>query len=199
MGYAHGIQWSDELIKKKILEAKEALELDRMPSRAECEQFFHNTSLTNAVSRRVGWYALANELNLPIKSSETYFGKRYEAVAEEMLISKGFSVRRMSTIFPYDLLIDDCVKIDVKASHLYRGKNGNFYTFNLEKDYATCDMYILFAINDANDISETFVIPSKFVVSKSQISIGEHASKYHRFVDKWEYIDGLSKYWDGIV
>lgn len=67
-----------------------------------------------------------------------------------MLISRRFSVRRMAQNFPYDLLVDDCVKIDVKASNLYRGPNGDFYTFNLEKPYATCGIYILFALPEVD-------------------------------------------------
>ena len=71
MGYSHGIKWTDELIQEKILEVKDALQLGRMPSREECRQYFHDESLVNAVSRRIGWYALAREMGLKIKDSET--------------------------------------------------------------------------------------------------------------------------------
>lgn len=167
MGHTHEIMWTDTLIKEKILEVKEKLALDRMPSRKECQEYFHNDALTNAVSRRMKWYTLANELGLPIKESETFFGKRHESIAAEMLTANGFEVRKMPQNFPYDLLVNDYVKVDVKASHLYKGRNGNFYTFNLEKPYATCDVYILFAIDDQDQITNTFVIPSKFVITNS--------------------------------
>lgn len=198
MGYTKGVRWTDELIKEKILEVMNGLSLDRMPSRKECEQYFHNCCLTNAVTKRNGWYALAAELNLPIKESETYFGKTQETVAEEMLIAKGHSVRRMSQNFPYDLLVDDSVKIDVKASHLYHGKLGDFYTFNLEKKFATCDIYILFALNDDNTERETFIVPSKFVIAQSQISIGAVTSKYDKYIDKWDYIEAYSNFFASV-
>ena len=198
MGYVRGTRWTDELIKEKILEAKFALSLERMPSRKECIQYFHNEALVNAVSRRKSWHRLANELGLSIKDSETYFGKSQEQNAAEMLISKGFSVRKMSQNFPYDLLVDDCVKIDVKASHLYHGKNGDFYTFHLEKDYATCDVYILFALSESDETS-VFVVPSKFVIAQNQISMGVSKSKYHKFKDRWDYISALSDFWANAV
>lgn len=198
MGYAHGIRWTDELIQEKVLEVKKALALDRMPSRKECSQYFHDEALVNAISKKIGWYTLANKMGLKIKASETYFGKSQEQEAFELLSAMGFSVRKMAQNFPYDLLVDDSVKIDVKASHLYRGKNGNFYTFNLEKDYATCDIYLLFAINDKNDRVMTFIVPSKFVISQCQISIGELKSKYHRFIDRWDYIETASSFWDSV-
>lgn len=194
MGHPDRIVWTDDLIKEKILEVKNGLSLDRMPSRSECIQYFHNTSLVNAISRRKKWYQLADELGLKVKDSETYFGKSQESTAAEILISKGFSVRKMSQNFPYDLLVDDCVKVDVKASHLYHGPNGDFYTFNLEKDYATCDIYILFALSEGNE-SSIFIVPSKFVIAQNQISMGVSKSKYHRFKDRWDYISALSDFW----
>lgn len=194
MGRPNRIVWTDDLIKEKILEVKNGLSLDRMPSRSECIQYFHNTSLVNAISRRNKWYQLADELGLKVKDSETYFGKSQEATAAEILISKGFSVRKMSQNFPYDLLVDDCVKVDVKASHLYHGPNGDFYTFNLEKDYATCDIYILFALSESDE-SSIFIVPSKFVIAQNQISMGVLKSKYHRFKDRWDYISALSDFW----
>ena len=199
LGYSKGTLWTDELIKEKVNEVKHALSIDRMPSRRECELHFHNTCLANAISRRPGgWRQLAIDMGLPVKESETYFGKQQESIAEEILISEGFSVRRMSQNFPYDLLVDDCVKIDVKASHLYHGQNGDFFTFNLEKPFATCDIYLLFTLTDENEIISAYVVPSKFVIANNQISMGVMKSKYHRFENRLDYISKMSEFWDSV-
>lgn len=195
MGYSKGIRWTDDLIKEKVLEVKTAFSLDRMPSRSECIQYFHNEALVNAISKRKKWYQLAQELGLRVKDSETYFGKSEESNAAEMLISLGFSVRKMPQNFPYDLLVDDCVKVDVKASHLYHGPNGDFYTFNLEKQFATCDIYILFALSEQEE-KRVFVVPSKFVIAQNQISMGVLKSKYHKFENRWDFISSLSDFLD---
>ena len=195
MGYSKGIKWTDDLIKEKVLEVKTVFSLDRMPSRSECIQYFHNEALVNAISKRKKWYQLAQELGLKVKDSETYFGKSKESNAAEMLISLGFSVRKMPQNFPYDLLVDDCVKVDVKAGHLYHGPNGDFYTFNLEKQFATCDIYILFALSEHEE-KRTFVVPSKFVIAQNQISMGVLKSKYHKFENRWDFISSLSDFWD---
>lgn len=194
MSYTHGHKWTDETIKQEIQKVVSFYGLERMPSRKECNEYYGNFCLTNAVSkRRGGWYGLAAELNLPIKKSETLFGKIQEGIVCDMLASKGFKAERMSQNFPYDILVDDCVKIDVKASHLYHGKQGNFFTFNLEKKYATCDVYVLLALDENDNAINYFIIPSKFVIKNTQISIGEHVSKYHRFRERWDYISLLSK------
>lgn len=189
MGRSHGIQWTDELIRESILEVVSAMELDRMPTRSECEQYFRDTRLTNAISRRCGWYALAHELKLPVKDSETTFGKRSETAAAEALTERGYDVRKMPQNFPYDLLVDDCIKVDVKASRLYHGVNGDFYSYNLEKPYATCDIYILYLIGDDGARNEALIVPSKFVSTNTQISVGASKSKYRRFSGRWDYFD----------
>lgn len=199
MGYTHGTKWTDELIREKILEVVNALKLNRMPSKKECEDYFHNNGLTNAVSRRYRWYELARELSLDIKESETYFGKSYEAQTTEMLQAMGFEVRRMSQNFPYDLLVDDCVKVDVKASRIYRGKQGNFYSFNLEKPFATCDFFILLAIGDDDKIERKMVVPSNHVISNNQISVGEHRSKYYQFTDRFDLIENAAAFWTSLL
>ena len=199
MGYAHGTKWTDELIKEKVIEVVNVLELDRMPSQKECENYFHNCSLTNAIARRTGWYTLANEMGLAIKDSETYFGKKQEQTAQEKLISKGYEVRRMPQNFPYDLLVNDCVKIDVKVSRLYRGPAGNFYTFNIEKPFCTCDIYMLYILNDDNSEKDTLIIPSKFVPTNTQISVGEINSKYYRYSQRWDYISEYCEFLDAVV
>lgn len=174
------------------------MKLGRMPSLRECETYFHNVALANAVSKRDGWRAWASKLGLPIKKSETYFGKTQEMAVAEILRTKGFEVVRMSQNFPYDILVNECVKIDVKASHLYRGKNGDFYTFNLEKPFATCDLYILCSLDDNDEIINTYIVPSKFVIANTQISIGAYKSKYDRFVDRWDYLSSISDYWSQV-
>ena len=119
MGYTHGTRWTDEEITEKIIEIVKFSHLDRMPTRKEVEQYCGDTSLTNAITRRKGgWYALAEKMRLPIKECETTFGKSHEKIIMERLVSMGYEVRRMPQNFPYDLLVNDSVKVDVKASRL---------------------------------------------------------------------------------
>ena len=198
MGYSHGIKWTDEMIRDRVLEVVNALQLDRMPSRSECDNYYHNSGLTNAISKRYGWYDLANELGLEIKESETWFGKNCEIMAAELFRAEGFEVRRMPQNFPYDLLVDDCVKVDVKASKLYKGKQGNYYSFNLEKPFATCDFYLLLAVNEDGSTERKMIVPSNRVVANNHISVGENKSKYHAFTDRFDLIEAASRFWSGI-
>lgn len=195
MGYSHGTHWDDGKIKAEIIKVKNYLEIERMPTRNEINSVYGNNNLSCAISKRKGYYGYAKELNLKIKKSCTTTGKTYEHIASDLLQEKGYKVTRMPQNFPYDLLINDCVKVDVKASHLFRGKNGNFYTFSTEKPFATCDIYLLIELDDNDNASRLMVVPSKFVFTNSQISVGTENSKYHVFTDRFDYIDTLSDFW----
>lgn len=199
MGYAHGTRWTDDKIKSEILNVKNALCIDRMPTRSECIKVLGNSSLTNAVAKRYGWYELAKTMGLEIKDSETTTGKRIEEQVCKMLKHRGHRVKRMSQNFPYDLLVENCVKVDVKGSRLYRGKLGDFYTFNLEKNCATCDFYILVLLDDDCNILQTLVVPSCHVMFNTQISVGAKNSKYYIYTDKWELIREASDFWESVT
>ncbi len=189
MGYSHGKKWTDELIKSEVLKINKTYKLNRMPTRKECTKLTNSEALSNAITRREGgWYQLARELNLPIKKSETTLGKEYEENIANILRNKGYEVIKMSQNFPYDLLINSCLKIDVKVSHLYKGDIGNFYSFRTGKKYATCDIYILVTIDDNGNILNIYVIPSVAIIKNAQISIGEHNSIYDQYKNKFEYI-----------
>lgn len=199
MAYSHGTQWDDEKMKSAIFEVMTVYEIDYMPSNKMMNDYFHNSSLTNAiVKKKGGFYSYANELGLPIKASETFLGKRLECETRKILLDYGFKSEQMAMKFPYDLLVEDFVKVDVKVSHLHKGEVGNFYTFNLEKDCATCDIYILHSLSSDNEILNSYVIPSKFVMKNNQISIGETSSKYHIFKDRWDYIKQYADYFKSI-
>lgn len=191
--------WTDETIKQGILRVAKDMNLSRMPSHSEVNAHIGNRSLSSAVSKRNGgWEALARELNLPMKDCESYFASRYESAAAELLNRHGFQAERMTTNFPYDILANGCVKIDVKASRLFRGDGNAYYSFNL-RHKATCDIYILFTVDEDNNILDTYIIPSKFVMQKKQIAIGEIQTKYSRYRDRWEYVKRYSDFFGAVV
>ena len=197
MGYTHGIRWTEEKIRSEILEITKALNLNRMPSNQEIKNIMGDTSLTNAIRRHGGYYEWANKLELDMKNCETKFGKRYERVVKEILETKGYEVEQMSIKHPYDLLVNKSIKIDVKAARrYYYTDNSYFYTFNLEKKNATCDIYVCLTVNE-EVIEKTLVIPSKFL-NKTQLTLGIN-SIYDKYINKWDYIKQFNDFYKSIV
>lgn len=197
MGYTHGEHWNDEKIAEGILFVCDALKISRMPSRNEIRDFYGNDRLTNRISKTKGYYGWADTLGLSIKQSETTIGKTYEEVAKELLEARGYNVSRMSQNFPYDLLVNGTVKIDVKVSHV--GKSNGFacHTFGLSKKSPTCDIYMLFALNSDCECERLLIVPS--VKAKIVTMCIGADSKYNRYIDRWDLIEQYARFMESVV
>lgn len=181
-------QWTYEKVVKGIKEVMKTLDIDRMPSRSEIEMVTGNTSLANKVYRTGGYRAWAEELGLSLKECETQKGNDWEFKIMEELLSTGYEVEKMSTKHPYDLLVENFIKIDVKVSSYYKGKNYQYHTFNLGKTHHNCDIFILVGLDDEGKAVKRLIIPSKFLMGKKQISVGL-TSEYDKFNERCDYID----------
>ena len=166
-----------------------ALNIGRMPSNSECRTVTKNLALSNQISKKGGFGHWAKKLKLQMKDSDSKTGWGFENSAEKLLSSFGFTVEHMPVRHPYDLLINNSVKIDVKGSFLYNGKSGSFYTFNLQKKHPTCDIFMLFCVGKFEE-EKTLIVPAQYC-HKTQISVGEISSKWDEFSGKWAYIERL--------
>ena len=194
MGHTHGIEWTDSLVKEEILKIKESLNIDRMPTRKEIELVTKNSKLTNRISRTKGFYGWAKELNLSIKESETTFGKKYEFIIKELLEKHNFKVEKMVQNYPFDLLVNGNVKIDVKVAKPYISNiNSTYHTFNLYKKYASCDVYICVCLTVEEEIERVLIIPSS-ELKITQLSIGKD-SYYNKFNERFDYISKYSDFY----
>ena len=152
MGHTHGIEWSEALIRDKILGMCKSVGLKRMPTRNEIKEFYGDEALTNKISKTHGYYGWAKKLSLDIKPSDTTQGKKYERICSEMLSNMGYDVKQMTQNYPYDLLINDSVKIDVKVSSCKYTKSWQSHTFATAKKSPTCDIYILILLSGVGEI-----------------------------------------------
>lgn len=194
MAYTHGTVWTDEKVINAIYEVMNALCIERMPSRQEIIKVTKNHKLTNKIAKSGGFSKWAERLALEIKSSETKFGKTYEHNLKKYLECNGYKAEQMTVKHPYDLLINDYIKVDVKAGRRYYYDDKNYYyTFNLEKRNPTCDIYICLCINDEQRIDKILIIPSKFL-KLTQLSIGKK-SEYDKYNCRWDYLDKFDEFY----
>lgn len=191
MRHTRGTYWTPEMIAQKIVEAVNGLNLSAMPTRSQFVNFYGDDKLTNKISKTLGYYGWAEKLNLSIQNNDTQKAKLSEKFAADLLRDHGYEVLQMVQNHPYDLLINQAVKVDVKFSNLYHGDQGNFYSFALRKKYSSCDVYLLISNNDANEKS-IFILPAKDAM-QLQISIGEHNSIYHKYLNRYDVIDQYLK------
>ena len=107
-------------------------------------------------------------------------------------------MERTGVRFPYDILVNGKTKIDVKASRLFKGRTGFFYTFNLESKYPKCDFYIAYCINERDIAEKVLIIPACVMAGKSQLSVGEN-SIYDKYNFRWDLIEKHERMMEGLV
>ncbi len=191
------IKRTKEDIFKELKLIINELKLNRMPSRSEIIECCGDNSLHNAIVRSGGYYKWAEVLNLKIKKSETLMGLNYEQVCAKYLTSKNYKVETTSIKAPYDLLVNNNIRIDVKSGCAYDLSGNRVHTFGINKKDPTCDIYVLYGLNeDGIDIEKTFIIPSKNL-KITTLSVGRQ-SKYNKYIDKWDYIDQYDKFYKTI-
>jgi len=188
----------DDEIKNRIYYIIQQLKINRMPSRSEVLSIEQNQNLHNAIIRGYGYYTWAKMLNLEIKDSETLMGVSYQKICMNQLIQMGYRVEETTMKAPYDLVINGNIKIDVKSGCAYLDECGcRLHTFGINKKLPTCDLYILYALDEnGTNIEKVFIIPSKELKLVS-MCIGTN-SKYNCYINKWEYIDLYNKFYQAI-
>ena len=199
MGHSHGKIWKEIEIAKGIKYVMDVAGIDTMPNQSITKNIMGDTSLNNAISRSGGFIFWANKLGIKNSGIETMFGVKFEKYCADFIIENfDLDVQKMNAHYPYDLLVSENIKIDVKAGRKYRGKF-SFYTFNLEKRFPTCDIFVAYCVSDNNEIIKTYVIPSKILYGITQLSVGINQSKYDKYLDAWEVIDKYNEFYKTLV
>ena len=159
MGYAHGTQWNNELIEKSILDVVEKAKINTFPTKSIIKEVTGSSGLSNAIRRHGGTRYWAEKLGLEIKPCESRFGEEYEFECMKTVKHFGYRCEKTPIRYPYDLLVENNIKVEVKSGNIYHGKQGDFYTFNLEKAKPTCDIFVCYCL-EGDKIKKVYVIPS---------------------------------------
>ena len=191
--------WKDSEIINGINEVRHVWMIDRMPSRSEVETFYGDARLSNAIMKTGGYYYWAGRLGLEIKNSDTAFGYAGEKEVKEILESLGFECEMTPPRHPYDLLVDGCVKIDVKSGRKTKINGADCYSFRLAKPQQTCDVYVAVCMNDDKEPQKIYIIPAHIMNGKTQLAVGVEHSMYDPFLYRWDIIGQFSKVFANIT
>ena len=187
MGYSHGKKWKKGEVKKEIKKVMKSLNLKRMPTNKECIKVTKNYGLSNKISKTGGFYKWAKKIDLEIKKSATQKASNIENKVKN-IINKKTDLKTILTNHkaPYDILVDDKVKIEVKYSLGYKGTSGVYYTANLYKGVQKADILVFICRNKELGHKD-LIIPSNKLQGITQLSIGKN-SKYDIYKNRWDYI-----------
>ena len=193
-------RWSDDSIKEALQYMISKTGQSTLPTYEEIRQFYGNYKLSNAMRRNGGPAKFAKELGLEVKDCESQLVFNYEDYFIDEMVKSGHictHVNILKDAYPYDVLVDNAVKVDVKVSRKFGNYGGSpYYTFNLEKNNQTCDVYACYCIEEDKDnnayVSKFYTIPASVLSGKRQLSIGMGPGKYTEFMNNYEPIERMS-------
>ena len=190
------ISWTPQKIEDAIREVIDHKGIDYFPSHSEIVEYYGNRALAVAISKHGGTRFWASKMGIDVKECESKFGNDAEIIAmDEIEANTGLIAEYTNARYPYDLLVDKSVKVDVKASKLYRKGQHNFAcTFNLEKKKQTCDIFILYCYDSDYSIYKRLIIPAVTLSGQTQIGVSQQ-SKWNIYVDRWDIISDLALFW----
>jgi hypothetical protein len=190
------MKWTEEMIEAKIRQIASEFMPARMPTNREVIEITGNHALSVAIQKNGGYEFWAKKLGLEQKYSESRIGLEYERRIAEKLRKAGHVVEETSVKHPYDLLIDGCVKVDVKVANTSKVRGSDVHAYRLSKKHHTCDFYIC-CENDA--FKDIYVIPANMVSGQTQIDMGVHSRKYEHYKDAFYLIDDAAKFYKSLV
>lgn len=190
------IKWDEKTIEDALELMVSSTGQKTMPTHKEINEFFGNYKLSNAIRRNGGTAYWAQKMGFEIKECESKMGENYEDFFVAEMLDEGFDCERAnigSPRFPYDVIVDGSVKVDVKSGRLYSLGNGSgFYTFNIEKKIQTCDVFVLYCVGEKDNrekyVKEFYTIPASILSGKTQVSFGLDSKKYRMFKNNYNAI-----------
>lgn len=198
MGYTHGTSWNKNLIEEEIKNfiKNEPEAHNNFPSHhLLCKK--NRADLDNAISRSGGFIYWRKKMGYTLNKCESKIGWDGERFIEELLKNKGYKVYKQSVTCYYDYVVNDCVRIDCKYSHVYHSEQGDFFSCHLDAD-KDCDIFIVLCEYD-NGEHKVLVIPHVVVFNQKQISIGLNNSKWDFYKNKFEYIDKYEHFYKNLL
>ncbi len=178
--------------KEEILKVAESLDVKRMPTYSELNLITGSSSLSRRIMKTGGFRHWSELLDLKLKKCEVIFGKEYEYKAKEKLLTMFKKVELTCERFPYDLLIENKIKVDVKVARKYYVENHYNYIFTTHYKFPKCDFYIFYGIDENEKIEKTLIIPANLFYGSKQIIIGKK-SKYDYYDNKWGLLKSFNQ------
>lgn len=186
MGYVRGSRWTDEKIQDSIEEIVNSLGLDHFPTHSELNNYFGTNGVSLAISRHGGTRKWAKRMNMSILNCASEFGNDFELRAiGDIYEETALMAVQTKPRYPYDLLVDGCIKVDVKVSRqIFTNCHTWQNTFNLEKKEPTCDIFILYCLDETGNFIKKLIIPSCVLAGQTQVGVGSN-SKWDKYEENW--------------
>lgn len=189
LGISPRTRRSEKWEESKILEEINKLKLKEFPTSNYLKSINRN-DLSCAISRNGGWKYFSEKTNLPLTKSDTLTGWGGEDWISDFLSKRGYKIARGSTKEHFDILVDDCVRIDVKTASyaIYGDKDQSRGWFYRMGKTISADIAILYR----KDQDDFYVIPW-FLCPSTNATITESGGWYKNYLLRLDILDEMIK------
>jgi len=165
--------WTDEAVEAELRQLCQAL--GHFPSNSELRSMGRN-DLAVQVSRRRGFVYWSVRVGTPRRESDSDTGWRGEDEAARSLQERGFTVtRRAGVTWPFDLLLEGVLRVDVKATRLHRYGHSLGWFYHIGKQPQS-DLILLWQL----DTGDFYAIPW-YLCPRTNVTISQNGGKYAPF------------------
>ena len=196
------IDWNKDNIEKALRYMVEQTGQKTLPTHAETKKFYGNYKLSNAMRRNGGTRYWGERMNLEFKDCDSRKGEQFEDYFVAEMLEKGFDAERVNydePRFPFDVLINGCVKVDVKVARVFGSDKQGYYSFNLEHKKHSCDFFVCYCLDSSGEnIVKTYIIPASIMDGKSQLGVGLSQSKYDAYIGRYDLIGQTCEFYDSL-
>ena len=196
------IDWNKDNIEKALRYMVEQTGQKTLPTYAETKKFYGNYKLSNAMRRNGGPRYWGERMNLEFKDCDSRKGEQFEDYFVAEMLEKGFDAERVNydePRFPFDVLINGCVKVDVKVARVFGSDKQGYYSFNLEHKKHSCDFFVCYCLDSSGEnIVKTYIIPASVMDGKSQLGVGLSQSKYDAYIGRYDLIGQTCEFYDSL-
>lgn len=187
-------KYTDKDICNRIREIMDGLGLDRFPTYREMQDYTGSTAFTQLLCRRGGSRYFAEMMDVAWKNTYT-FGTGFEVLALEDIKSNtgldGFCTKHQ---YPYDLVVGNGIKVDVKAA---KPNKEGYHEFALHKKEPTCGLYMFYKLAEDDTILCRYIIPACVLRGQQSVTVSEKG-KWDAYKDRWDFFEQYTEFYDSL-
>ena len=175
-------RWTDELVLSEVKEI--GIAIGKFPSRQDLENMGRG-DLGNAIAKRGGFMHWAKISGFGRASSASDTGWQGEKEFADMCLARGLKIQNREGVkCPYDLVVNDRVRIDVKSARMANYGAGKGWYYRIGK-YVQADVVVLYQL-DTGD----FYALHWARVGTTNITVSLDSEKLRRWKNNWGVVTG---------
>lgn len=178
-------KWTDDVFRQQLIAASNVF--CGMPSSSQLRESGHG-ALASEISRRGGFIKVAADLGLQRKQSDSDTGWDGEKMFVSLCDAVGIPAVRMEGVkAPFDVLVNDCVRVDVKSANRksYGPGSSHGWYYRIGK-LPQADLIVLMQL----DTKDFYSIPWS-ICTTSNMTIAGDGGMYAKYKNNWSLIRRL--------